>query len=216
MKTSSKILQVIGRLFSKILPYAIFDYWEACKRYVFTGYMQNKFKSFGSNTLLNIHTKYLGINFISLGNDVIIGDYGTLSAWGNYKYTKQSFTPSIEIGDGSRIGAQSHITAINKITIGKNVLTGPRILITDNSHGMFSIEHLEIAPNLRTLCSKGPVIIEDNVWIGEGSMILPNVHIGKGSIIAANSVISKDIPPYSIAAGTPARIIKQLNIDSLR
>jgi acetyltransferase-like isoleucine patch superfamily enzyme len=94
--------------------------------------------------------------------------------------------------------------------IGNNVLTGPRVLITDNAHGASVDTIIDIAPIERELSSKGPVIIEDNVWIGEGSMIMPNVTIGKCSIIAANSVVTKDIPAYCVAAGSPARIIKTL------
>jgi acetyltransferase-like isoleucine patch superfamily enzyme len=63
---------------------------------------------------------------------------------------------------------------------------------------------------VRPLISKGEVVIGDNVWIGEGAMILPNVHIGEHAIIAANSVVTKDIPAYSIAAGVPAKIIKHI------
>jgi acetyltransferase-like isoleucine patch superfamily enzyme len=57
----------------------------------------------------------------------------------------------------------------------------------------------------------GPVIIEDEVWIGNGACILPNVTIGKHSIIGSNAVVTKDIPPYCVAAGVPAKIIKQYN-----
>ena len=216
MKVIEQTFLRLGRLSAYMLPYTIIDYWYTIKRYVYTGYMQMKFKSFGHNTFLSTHTQYHGVKYISLGNNVVIGDYGSLSAWGNYKYTQQQFSPSIEISDGCRIGAQSHITSINKIILGKNVLTGPRVLITDNSHGEFNPEHLNIAPNNRLLCSKGPVIIEDNVWIGEGAMILPNVRIGKGSIIAANSVVTKDVPSYCIAAGTPAKVLKHVNINTSR
>ena len=83
-------------------------------------------------------------------------------------------------------------------------------MISDNSHGEANKELLNIAPKCRPLFTSGPVIIEDNVWIGEGAMIMPNVHIGKGSIIAANSVVTKDIPPYSIAAGVPAKVIRTM------
>ena len=94
--------------------------------------------------------------------------------------------------------------------IGNNVLTGPRVLITDNAHGDSLFKLLDTAPIERFLYSKGKVVIEDNVWIAEGAMIMPGVRIGKGSIIAANSVVTKDIPPYSVAAGTPAKIIKTM------
>lgn len=64
-------------------------------------------------------------------------------------------------------------------------------------------------PLLRPLYSKGQVVIGKNVWIGDKVTILPGVSIGDGSVIAANSVVTKSIPPYSIAAGIPAKIIKQ-------
>ena len=57
---------------------------------------------------------------------------------------------------------------------------------------------------------KCPVVIEDNVWIGEKASIMPGVHIGKGAIIAANSVVTHDVPAYAVVAGTPAKVIKQL------
>ena len=62
----------------------------------------------------------------------------------------------------------------------------------------------------RPLHSKGPIIIEDNVWVGENVCILENVRIGKCSIIGANAVVTHDIPPYSIAVGVPAKVIKKI------
>ena len=58
--------------------------------------------------------------------------------------------------------------------------------------------------------SKGVVIIEDNVWIGDQACIMPNVIIGKGAIIGANAVVTKNVIPYSVVGGNPAKIIKQL------
>ena len=91
------------------------------------------------------------------------------------------------------------------------MLTGPRVLITDNAHGKSNMKDANIAPLFRTLHSEGPVIIEDDVWIGEGAMIMPNVHIGKGAIIAANSVVTHDVQAYTIVGGVPAKVIKTLN-----
>lgn len=59
----------------------------------------------------------------------------------------------------------------------------------------------------RRLGCKGPIIIEDNVWLCEGVVVLSGVRIGKSSIIGANSVVTHDIPPYSIAVGIPAKVI---------
>ena len=62
----------------------------------------------------------------------------------------------------------------------------------------------------RPLTSKGAVVIEDNVWLGDNVCVLSGITIGKGAIIGANSVVTHSIPPYSVAAGTPAKVIKQI------
>lgn len=102
-----------------------------------------------------------------------------------------------------------HITAINRITIGNDVLTGRWVTITDNSHGDTDYSTLQMRPVSRPLISKGPVLIGNNVWIGDKVTILPGVTIGEGAVIAANAVVTKDIPAYSVAVGNPARVIKQ-------
>ena len=201
---------LIGKLLSFICPQKIREKWQRAKIYVFVGYKSRYFKALGNSCTLGVNTTYIGEHYIHIGNNSHIGDYGRLTAYAQYPNTKQAFLPEIFIGENCMIGAQSHITAINKIVIGNNVLTGPRVLITDNAHGASNAEVLDLAPTKRELVSAGPVIIEDNVWIGEGVMIMPNVHIGKGSIIAANSVVTKNIPSYCVAAGSPAKIIKQL------
>ena len=109
----------------------------------------------------------------------------------------------ISIGDGCMFGPDMHITAVNSIRIGKNVRTGKSVLISDNSHGDPKDMALRnIAPNARPIYSKGAIVI------GEKAAILAGVTIGEGAIIGANAVVTKNIPPYSIAAGIPARIIK--------
>lgn len=95
--------------------------------------------------------------------------------------------------------------------LGNGVQLGRKVMINDTSHGDFVGDQLDIQPNLRPLKSKGPIIIEDNVWIGEMVCILGNVHIGRSSIIGAGSIVTHDIPAYSIAVGNPAKVIKTLN-----
>lgn len=83
--------------------------------------------------------------------------------------------------------------------------------ITDHSHGYENINDSIIN---QKLVSKGPVIIDDGCWLGFNCEILSGVHIGKHSVVAARSVVTKDIPPYSVVAGNPARVVKQYNFQN--
>ena len=168
---------------------------------------RGKFLHFGKNNEIHPKVKLIvGGKYISIGSNVVLGSGLQLTAWD--RFGEQRFTPSIEIGDNVSIGDGAHITAISSIRIGNNVLTGKNILITDNSHGAVTLDELETAPNKRPLFSKGPVVIGDNVWIGEMASILPGVRIGEGSVIGAGAVVTRDVPPRCVAVGNPARIIE--------
>lgn len=125
-------------------------------------------------------------------------------------YLNQTFAPSLTIGENVSFNYRCHIGVINEVSIGNNVLIGSNVLITDHFHGYNNEMDVYIAPRKRNLISKGKVVISDNVWIGENVCILPNVTIGEGSVIGANSVVNRDIPPYSIAAGNPAIVVRKI------
>ena len=148
----------------------------------------------------------VGLKYIHIGKNTKVLQDAILTAWESEEYN----TPLITIGDNTNIGEHSHITAVKSITIGNNVLTGRYVFISDNSHGQFKTDQLDTNPLQRPLYVKGPVVIEDNVWICERCCILSGVTIGRGSIIAANAVVTHDVPPYSIAAGVPAKVIKTI------
>lgn len=177
---------------------------------VFTRLYSLFFFNFGKHSLIGCNSTYLGIGRISIGEQTRIGRYAVITAW--EKINKEVFSPQIVIGNDCAIGEFVHITAINSITIGNNVLMGRRVTITDNSHGInSSIAELQLPPNQRKLYSKGPVVIEDNVWIGDKATILAGVKIGYGSIVGANAVVTKDVPAYSIVGGIPAKVLRTIN-----
>lgn len=157
-------------------------------------------KSVGKTSYLN------GLEFISIGKGTKLCEGIFLTTW-----NVSGYTPDLRIGSNCEFGAYNHLSCVNKIIIGDNCLTGKWVTITDNSHGTSDIEELKVSPLHRKVVSKGPVIIGNNVWIGDKATILPNVKIGDGVIIGANSVVTKDIPPYCIVGGNPAKIIKQVN-----
>lgn len=125
----------------------------------------------------------------------------------------QTLHPELAIGSHCNFGAYNHITCTNRITIGDNLLTGKWVTITDNSHGATDYDSLQIDPIRRPIVSKGPVTIGNNVWIGDKATILPGVTIGDGAIIAANTVVTKDVPAYSVVAGNPGKVVKIIEKD---
>ena len=126
---------------------------------------------------------------------------------------------SLIFGDNIQINDFVHISALEEVRIGNNVLIASKVFITDLEHGSYIGDENDSVPSSvvkdRPLSSK-KVIIEDNVWLGEHVSVLPGVTIGENSIIGANSVVTKSIPPNSIAVGCPARVIKQYNFEAKR
>ena len=175
-----------------------------------------KFRHCGKNVVFNQISKINCPQNISIGDCVFFDDWIYLTAWNHYSCIEQGqeyvqhFNPQLIIGDNCRFGAFNHITAINNIIIGNGVLTGKWVTITDNSHGKLEESQKNVKPIMRPMHSKGPVIIEDNVWICDKATILPSVTIGEGAIIAANAVVTKDVPSFSIVAGNPAKVIRKL------
>lgn len=122
----------------------------------------------------------------------------------------------IEIGEDVQLNDYVHIAAVDSVRIGNNVLIASKVFISDHNHGKYSgdDQHSPLLPPATRALHHDPVVIEDNVWIGEFVSILPGVRVGKGAIIGTMSVVSRDIPPYSIAVGCPARVIKRFNFCS--
>lgn len=111
----------------------------------------------------------------------------------------------IEIGDNSGIGLNCRVTG--PLKIGSEVMMGPDVMIFTRNH---KNDRLDIPMRLQT-APKSPVVIEDDVWIGARVIILPGITIKRGAIIGAGAVVTKDVPPYAIAGGNPARVIRYRN-----
>ena len=113
------------------------------------------------------------------------------------------FTPQLKIGDRSGIGVNCE--AHGYITIGKDVMMGPDCII-------YSSNHCHDRTDIPMIDQGGeyakPVTIGNDVWLGRRVMIMPGVNIGDGCIIGAGAVVCHDIPPYSIAVGVPARVVR--------
>lgn len=134
-------------------------------------------------------------------------------------YPENSRSKVLSIGENVQINDFVHITAVNRVSIGNNVLMASKIYISDSSHGSYSGDEKDSDP--RTKPSERPLFtkdinIEDNVWLGEFVSVLQGVTIGKGTVVGSNSVVSRNLPSYVIAVGSPAKPIKKYNFESQR
>lgn len=114
------------------------------------------------------------------------------------------FGYNITLGSGSHIGVNARLQSGGGITLGKGIMMGPDVIIITEDHKHDDANEPIWAQGTYT----APVIIEDGVWIGTRVIILPGVKIGKSSIIGAGSVVTKDVPAYSIVAGNPAKVVR--------
>ena len=113
------------------------------------------------------------------------------------------FAWDLSVGDNSGVGVNSLISS--HVTIGNDVMMGPDCMIFTANHGM---ERTDIPMWRQNSSEPRPVVIGDDVWIGARVIILPGVHIGDGAVIGAGSVVTKDVEPYSIVGGNPAKLIR--------
>lgn len=174
----------------------------------YSEYIKRNIKYTGQNVIIMPGSTIIGGGNLKIDDNSYVAKGCVLSTWASYK--GHLFNPKLTIGKNVSLGEYNHVTAINEVSIGDGVLTGRWVTITDNSHGNL-IDDITERPSERTLFSKGVVKIEANVWIGDKATILPNVCIGEGAIIGANSVVTKDVPPYCVMAGNPAKVIRQLH-----
>ena len=116
---------------------------------------------------------------------------------------KVDHNATLTIGDDVYLNGGVSIAVFHDVRIGSHVFMAPySSIIDDDRH--------QLEPS--TPLHKGPTIVGDNVWVGRNVVILPGVTIGCGSAVGANSVVTRDIPPNSFAVGSPARVIRKLEI----
>lgn len=158
----------------------------------------------GKNTYIAKGVKILRPRRIELGKNVSIRSYATVIC--------VSAKAQIVLESGVDIGMFSRITAALKIHLGRNVLLGPNVFISDHNHKYVDIlqpvtsQGIEV-PDL--VQKAGEVYIGDETWIGTNVVIVGAAYIGKHCIIGANSVVTHNIPDYSVAVGNPCNVIKK-------
>uniref|UniRef100_A0AB33JUS4 Acyltransferase n=2 Tax=unclassified Prevotella TaxID=2638335 RepID=A0AB33JUS4_9BACT len=205
---TKKILDSLITIVVKLYPKVLHDRFVRLQDKVFSAWIKKSLGYVGQNSFIHLGVSIGGggEKNITIGENCDIAGHTLLECW--TKFNNQQFTPRLVIGDNCHIGEYNHITAIDEVIIGKGVLTGRYVLISDNNHGTTSFTDLQEEPIKRVVTSRGPVRIGDNVWIGDKVAILSGISIGEGAVIGANAVVTKDVPPYSVVAGVPAKVIQ--------
>ncbi len=159
------------------------------------------FAKYGVNSFIITPLKIVGRKSIYIGNDVIIQYKSWLAA---VPLTGET-NCKLVIEDGCNIGHFNHIFATGSIILHKNVLTADKVFISDNTHGY---EDVSTPIKNQPIIQKKCVEIGENSWLGENVFVM-GANIGKHCVIGANSVVTHDIPDYSVAVGSPAKVIKK-------
>lgn len=154
----------------------------------------------GKGALVRRRTRMdvLPFNDFSIGENSTIEDFATIN----------NGVGPVTIGDRTRIGLGCVL--IGPVSVGNDVMFAQNIVVSGLNHGY---QDIETPPSLQPVETK-PITIKDDVWIGANAVITAGVSIGKHAVIAAGSVVTKDVPDFSIAAGNPARILKKYNSET--
>lgn len=185
-------------------PYLIRRLYKSINRWYVRRFVVPQFDSVGTEPEI-AHPRSLVI----FGSKMHLGKYAQIICASDNcvrltTWPSKQMQGEIHIGDYVLISPGVRISAAQSIRIGDNCMLAANVYISDSDwHGLYN----RIRP---FRCTK-PVVIENNVWLGERAIVNKGVTIGENSVIGAGAVVTKDIPPNSVAAGNPARIIKSLN-----
>lgn len=165
------------------------------------------FGHYGRNVYIHPRVHIVRPRFISIGDNVTIGTDTDLYVHPGDRHSREFI---IQIGNNVHIGRSNIIGARKSVILEDHVLIGPHVMIGDHGH---QYENVDVPVKLQDVTEAGPVRIERDSWIGANVFILPRVTIGRHAVVGANSVVNRDVPPYSVAVGAPAKVIKQYDFE---
>lgn len=170
-----------------------YTFWQKIKFL----YFKRKLGSCGKMVFFDRNVRFLRFKKnVHVGDNVLIKE--------GARFCSCNEDAEILIGKNTTIGYHTFIFSSAQITIGDNCLIAPFVYIVDSDHGTDRDKLINLQENI-----SAPIKVGNDVWIGSNASLLKGVNIGDGAIIAANSVVTKDVSPYHIVGGTPARKIKE-------
>jgi len=173
---------------------------------IFTLLIRRSFKGFGRRSIISFPNRFDNAKSISVGDDVII--YKNCWIMAVDRWYGQTYNGTIHIADNAVISQGVQMSAADSISIGKNTGIGKNCVVVDHLHD-YSIIDRPIMSS--PLTRPSAIVIEEDVFVGVNCVIGPGAHIGKHAFIGGNSVVSGTIPPFCVAVGNPARVIRRYN-----
>jgi acetyltransferase-like isoleucine patch superfamily enzyme len=163
----------------------------------------------GQNVSIGPDPEIHGAEHIELGDDVRIGHRVRLQAVTSYN--EQIFSPALRIGRGTSLENDCMITCNTSVELGEHVMVAGNVFISDHEHQYQDAGRPVQAQDLTT---DGGVVIGDGSHIGQNVCIIGRVTIGEHAVVGANSVVTRDVPAYSVVAGAPAKVIRRYDAGS--
>ncbi len=179
---------------------------------LYTRLYSSRFHSFGKNSIIKPFLNSANERYISIGDKVDIGSNCRITVavdFGGHK-VKSDNDVRLRIGNNVSIGNNAFISANNDLVVGNDVIMSAYVFISDHDHGF---DDMSRSIHEQPLTEGGHVKIGDNVFLGVKCSVLKNVTIGERSVVSANSVVTRDVPPYCMVAGVPARVVKKWDFE---
>lgn len=163
----------------------------------FTLAMKPSLAKLGARSRISMPVQLVGAGRIEIGSHVYLGP----SCW----LLTHEPGGRLRIGDGTSIAGHCVLSAAVSVEIGRKVLFARNVYVADHRHGFGDAHEAILDQPIEDL---RPVVVEDGAWLGQNVVLLPGVTVGRGAVVGANSVIREDVPPRSVVAGSPGRVVR--------
>jgi acetyltransferase-like isoleucine patch superfamily enzyme len=183
----------------------VFGYrlWVRLLSKTFSLLISGAFARFGRRTVLMYPIRLSGEERIAIGDHVFIGP----GSWLQTLPDGENTSIAVSIGKGTSVAGACVISAVRSVQLEENVLLARNVYISDHMHKYTDTEIPVIAQGVEKI---KPVLVKRGAWLGQNVVVCPGVTIGTGAVIGANSVVTRNIPDYCVAAGAPARVLKDI------
>ena len=171
-----------------------------------TALLARSFAGLGHGTRITPPFRFSNLRLMSLGNETLVHR----NCWFNaLPLESTEHGPLLTIGDKCSIGQGAILSAACHVELGAQVLLGPNVYISDHGHEYADPERPIM---LQGITPPRPVVIGSGTWLGYNVCVLPGVSIGRNCVVGANSIVRSNLPDFSVAVGSPARVIKRFDL----